>query len=505
MTSQTQAPDLVLDEAPPAADGAPPRRSERAGAIVYGAIWVSTLVVAGIILWGDLERATVGVLVLVLMLQLLAVNVPIGLAMVMASVVGFYALGGTRVVVSSLTSQPFDAVASWSLSVVPLFIFLGMVIWRGGLADSAYEATRQWFGKVPGGLAVASNLAGAGLSAGTGSTIGTAYALGRMALPQMFRAGYDVRLATGVIAMAGTLGQIIPPSILLVVYAGIAETPVGPQLLAGIVPGLLLALAYALLVVVRATLKPGLAPRPDLSDVTWGSRLRSLGMLVPLGAVVFVVIGGMYFGFFTATESAAFGVVAALVVSWKPWSRKRLKPREMGALVKTAATESSLSVGGIVFMIIGAVALTRVLAMSGVTRQLTDVLIDLNLSRVWFLILLIAFYMLLGTFIEPLPMMLLTVPILHAPLESMGVDMVWFGVFIVILAEMGIVTPPVGILANVVHRIAQRPEVNQGREVKAADVFKGVLPFLVVVCLVLVALILEPAIVTWLPGSASTR
>ncbi|BCB89873.1 hypothetical protein Psuf_071860 [Phytohabitans suffuscus] len=171
----------------------------------------------------------------------------------------------------------------------------------------------------------------------------------------------------------------------------------------------------------------------------------------------------------------------------------------MGSLVKTAAVESSLSVGSIVFMIIGAVALTRVLAMSGVTRQLTDLLLDLNLSRVWFLILLIVFYMLLGTFIEPLPMMLLTVPILHAPLESMGVNMIWFGVFIVILAEMGIVTPPVGILANVVHRIAQRPEVNQGREVKTADVFKGVIPFLAVVCLILVVLILQPAIVTWLP------
>jgi C4-dicarboxylate transporter, DctM subunit len=501
MTQPSPTLEVPRDD-PSAAE--PGTGSERPGAVVYVLLWLGTLVTAYVMVWGGLERQSVGLLLMVLMLLLLGLDVPIGLAMVMSSCVALYALGGLRVVESSLTTQPFDAVASWSLSVVPLFILLGMFIWRGGIADSAYACARQWFGRVPGGLGVATNFAGAILSAGSGSTIGTSYALGRMALPQMFSAGYSPRMATAVVAMAGTLGQIIPPSILLVIYAGIAETPVSQQLLAGFVPGLILATAFAAVVVGRVLITPSMAPRPDLSDVTWSTRFRSLLGLVPLAFIIGIVIGGMFLGWFTATESASFGCLAALLVIWRPWSRTRRTPvRELTSVVRTSTREAALSLGSLVFLIIGSVALTRALAMSGVTRELTDFLVGLDLSRELFLILLIVFYMVLGTFMEPLPMMLLTVPILAVPLETMGVDMIWFGIFIVVLAEMGIVTPPVGILVYVVHRIAQRPEINNGVRVTVAEVFWGVIPFLVTTCAVLVFLIFVPDVVTWLPSLAA--
>jgi len=371
------------------------------------------------------------------------------------------------------------------------------------LADTAFEAGRQWLGRLPGGLAVATNVAGAGLAAGSGSTIGIAYALGRVAIPQMLTAGYRPSLAAGSVAAAGTLGQIIPPSILLVIYAGIAEVPVGPQLLAGVVPGLMLAVAFSLMIMSRAALNPGLAPAADLRDVTWGTRLRALVSVVPIVLVVLIVVGGLLAGIFTATEAATCGMFTALVLGAANHLRRDRDARATGRMVKESATVTIASSAAIFLLLVGVEVLTRVIALSRVANDLASFVIDLDLGRVPLLFMLMLIFLILGMFMDTLAMMLLTVPVLLAPLDAVGVDPLWFGVFMVVMAEVGLLTPPLGILTFVVHSITRDPEVNLGHSISLTEVFKGVLWFAGVALAVLVLLVLVPDIVTWLPSLGS--
>lgn len=497
-------PVKVVD---PIAHPTPTRHEPRQQWVLAVGYWVTvvvTLVIVARMLMGGLDGNVVGCLIIVLMLTLMALNIPVGISMIVSSAVGLYSLGGTRVMNSAVRELMYSSVASWSLSVVPLFVLLGIVLWRGGIAANAYEAARQWIGRVPGGLAVATNLAGAGLSASSGSTIGTSYALGRMGLPQMFKVGYDVPLATGSVAMAGTLGQIIPPSVLLVIFAGVAQTPVGPQLMSGLLPGIIMAVGFSALIVVRVLRNPSLAPALDLDDVTWRTRWRSLATLTPIGVIVVVVIGGMFTGVFTATESAAFGVLAALLTTWRPKEGRAFGVPRLLVMTLQCVKEAAPSAGAIMMIIFGSLVMTRALAISGLTDTMTDHLLSLNVGRVSFLLILMAFYIALGTFLEPLPMILLTVPVLQGPLEAMGVDMIWFGLFLVILAEVGIVSPPVGMLVFVVHRLAQKPEINLGKTVTMTQVFWGVIPPVLFTIVMLVVFVLWPDIVLWLPNATQT-
>ena len=226
------------------------------------------LAAIGAMLLGDLPKQVTGLLVVVLSIVLLLMGIPVGIAMLGAALLGLYTLSGMRVVRSTMESVAYDATASWSYSVIPMFILMGMILWKSGLTSTAFEAARRWLGWLPGGLAVATNFAGAVLAASSGSTIGITYALGKVSIPEMLKSGYHPQLAVGSVAAAGTLGQIIPPSLLLVVYAGAASLPVGQQLLAGVIPGLLLALAFAAMIVGHAMLRPQLAPRVDMSGIT---------------------------------------------------------------------------------------------------------------------------------------------------------------------------------------------------------------------------------------------
>jgi C4-dicarboxylate transporter DctM subunit len=451
-------------------------------------------------LLADLDSLTIGVVTLVLMILLLAAGVPIGFAMMGSSVVGLFSIAGERAATASTSAIVYDSVASWTLNVVPLFVLMGVAMWKGGVTARAYVTARQWLNWMPGGLAVATNFSGAALATSSGSTMGITFALARMSLPEMLRAGYKPSLATGSVTMAGTLGQIIPPSILLIIYAGVASVPVGPQLLAGIVPGILLAVGFVATVVIWATVSPSAAPRLDASDITWRSRFHSLPALLPLLLVMSTVIGGMFFGFFTASEAAALGALMALVVSWIMLGRGHRGPRATAVYLRDSVLETVTSIAGLFIILVGAAMLTRVLALSGLTREITAKLIDLELARVELLLILVVVYIILGMFLESLPMILLTVPLLQPPLEAMGVDMIWFGIFIVIMCEIGMVFPPIGMLVFIVHRLAQNPAVSGGVRVTLGDVYRGVMPFVGVTILVTVAFIIWPDIVMWLPN-----
>lgn len=491
-----------LSEARAAGD---PTKSQR---IAIGVFWfaiAAAFCAASAILFLGLPKMGIGVMVVVLSIVLMLTGIPVGIAMLGASLLGLWELAGPRVVMSTLRSVTYESGASWSYSVIPMFILMGMILWKSGLTATAFEAARRWLGWLPGGLAVATNFAGAVLAASSGSTIGITYALGNVSIPEMLKSGYKPELAVGSVAAAGTLGQIIPPSLLLVVYAGAASVPVGPQLLAGVVPGIILAAAFAVMIVLHATLRPSLAPRADMSSITWRMRFESLVSILQIAVVVLIIIGGLFAGIFTATESGVFGMLAAFFMGVNHMARSGKSWREIGIMMKESLVGTLTGTASIFLLILGVLVLTRAMALSQVPNELAQLIVDMGLGRVELLLILIVVYLILGMFMDTLAMMLLTIPVLLAPLTVVGVDPLWFGVFLVVMAEVGLLTPPLGILSFIVHRIASDPKANLGKPISLQTVFLGVTPFAATAIAVLVLLIAFPDIVTWLPGASTTR
>lgn len=438
-----------------------------------------------------------------LVVMLVLLGVPVGVAMIGASLLGLWVLGGAGVLESTFHELTFSAASSWSLSVIPMFILMGTLLWKSGLTDSAFKSAHQWLGRLPGGLAVATNFAGAGLAAGSGSTIAISYALGRVAIPEMLRAGYKPSLATGTVAAAGILGQVIPPSIILVIYAGIAQVPVGQQLIAGVVPGVILAVAFAVMIIIRASVNPSIAPRLADTGVTWGSRFRSLAAVIPIALVVLVVIGGMLAGLFTATEAGAFGMLTALACGVYHHGRQNRDLPAIGRMIKEAVLTTVISTAAIFLLIMGVEVLTRVVALSRIANDLAALIAELGLGAIQVLLVLMVVVLILGMFMDTLAIILLTVPVLIVPLTTVGVDPIWFGVFMVIMAEVALLTPPLGMLTFIVHRLSEDKDVNRGRYISLSEVFKGAAWFVLVAVLVVLLLIAFPSLATWLPALGS--
>ncbi|WP_455834237.1 TRAP transporter large permease [Pseudarthrobacter siccitolerans] len=460
------------------------------------------------------SKILVGFLVMLVMIALMLFRIPIGIAMTGAGLFGLYVLVGPKAVIGSLEDAAFKSFASWSLSVIPMFILMGVALAKSGIMSGAYSAARMWLGRLPGGLAIATNFAGAGMAATSGSSIGISYAIGRVSIPEMIRAGYRPSLAMGSTAMAGTLGQVIPPSILLVIYAGVAETPVGPQLLAGIVPGVALAFLFAIVIILWAVISPSTAPRG--ARYPWKERLASLVGLVPMLILIFIVLGGIYFGVFTATEAGAFGALVALLLGLGAVVLQSKKApsgalaaiptsKVVGRYVSSTLLDTVSAVAAMMLLLVGVHILTLVMAISGLAQWVADMVIDLGLTQLGFLLMLIPVYLILGFFLDTLAMMLLTIPVFIGPLTVLDVDLVWFGVFLVILAEIDLVAPPLGVLNFVVLSIAQSSTKGMGVNLTITDVFKGVTPFLFACVLMLVALISWPELALWLPTMASPK
>ena len=460
------------------------------------------------------NKLIVGFVVILLMMSLMLFKIPIGIAMSAAGIFGLYVLIGPKAVVGTLQEVVFTTFASWSLSVIPMFVLMGVAMGKSGLMSGAYDTASKWLGRLPGGLAIATNFAGAGMATTSGSTIGITYAMGRVSIPEMIRAGYKPSLAMGATGMAGTLGQVIPPSILMVIYAGVAETPVGPQLLAGLVPGLALAALFIAVILLWAAFSPDSAPRG--ASFPWKVRLASLVNLVPVLLIVVVVLGGIYLGVFTATEAGAFGALVTLILGLGLiiFRSKRNKAqgepqvptrRVVGTFLSHSLMETVSAVAAIMLLLVGVNLLTRVMTLSGLAQWVADAVSDLGLNQLTFLLLLIPVYLILGFFLDTLAMMLLTIPVFMAPLVALDVDLIWFGVFLIILAEIDMVAPPLGILNFVVLALAQSSTKGLGLNLKITDVFKGVMPFIGACILLLVILIFWPDIALWLPGLSAAK
>ncbi|HWX47101.1 MAG TPA: TRAP transporter large permease [Roseomonas sp.] len=422
---------------------------------------------------------------LLILLTLLALAVPVAAALgVLGLVLGeIYARFPLSLAIGELSWSTSN---SFLLVAIPFFVLLGEILLRSGLAERMYAALVQWMPWLPGGL-MHSNIAACGLFAATsGSSVATAATIGTVALGEIERRGYNERLFLGTIAAGGTLGILIPPSINIIVYGVLTETSIPQLYLAGLLPGIVLALLFSVTIVIACLLRPSLDGSRVKTD--WQGRWRSLPDLVPPLFIFVAVVGSIYAGLATATESAALGVLAALAVA--AW-RRRLTL----AVIREALEGTMRTTAMIMAILIAAYFLNFVITSIGLTTQVNNYITSLGLSPMELLIVVVIFYLILGMFMETLSMMVATVPIIAPLLVKAGFDPVWFGILVVVLMETAMITPPVGINLYVVQGVRKRGRID--------DVIIGTAPFVLTMLAMIVALILWPEIALWLPQNAS--
>ncbi|MDF2235004.1 TRAP transporter large permease [Albimonas sp. CAU 1670] len=419
------------------------------------------------------------------LLVLFAIRVPIAVALGIVSFAGIAYVRGFDAAWGALKTAPYEFGAHWSLSAVPMFLLMGAAAFRGGLTASLFEAMRVWFGRLPGGLAIATNMASAVFAAASGSSVASSAAMARIAVPEMLKSNYSPALATGVVAAAGTLGALIPPSIIFVIFGWYTQTSIGTLLIAGIIPGLLTAGAYALLVLSIAVVKPEMAPR-DTRVTSFGEKMRVLGTIWPVPVLIVAVIGSIYSGVATATEAAALGAVSAILLCLVRGTLTKQTLREM-------IGDTVGALGSIFFIALGASLLTRFLALSGFPAYMMMISQTAELSPLMIIMALVVVYLILGAFLDPIGIMLVTLPILLPLFRAADLDMIWMGVIIVKMIEIGMLTPPVGLNVFVV-------KAALGERVPLGTIFKGVSWFLMAEVVIMGLLIAFPQLSLWLPN-----
>lgn len=389
---------------------------------------------------------------------------------------------------------PWNTTTSFTLVALPLFVLMGEVLLRSGVTEGMYATLAKWLNPLPGGLLHSNVSACAMFACISGSSAATAATIGRVSLPFLKQYGYDDRTALGSLVAGGTLGILIPPSIVFIIYGVLVEESIGKLYLAGFLPGLVMTLMFMALIAVMAVRNPSIAPKGPAAS--WRQRIEGLAALVPIFFLMGMVLGTIYTGVATATEAAAFGVCGALIIAA---INRRVSLRMLRETFLAAAGTTAM----ILFILIGAFVLQFVLAFLGIPARISKWVIDLQLTKMQVVILICVLYIVLGTFMEELSMVVTTVPIFLPMLKALGVDLIWFGVIIVMLVQIAIVSPPVGMNLFILHAM-RRELAGPGAEPPIKDIFIGVLPFFVAMILVLALVVAFPALALWLPGTAST-
>ncbi|NYS80514.1 MULTISPECIES: TRAP transporter large permease [Halomonadaceae] len=378
----------------------------------------------------------IGLCGLVVLFVSIALRIPVGLALIGVSFGGLWYLMGWGIAWGSLGLIPYQFSANWVLSSVPMFLLLGYICYHAQLTQGLFRASRLWLSRVPGGLAVASIFGTTGFAAVCGSSVACSAAMGRIAVPEMIKHRYNPGLATSTVAIAGTVGALLPPSIIMILYGIIAQEPITKLFLGGIAAGLLTVLGYIIVVIVRVKLNPELAPPPKES-VSMQERFKALWEVWPVVMIMFGIFGGLFSGLFTPTEAGAVGAFLACVVALckrtLTWDRLR-----------SAVLETLLTTGTILIIAMGASLLTRFLSLSGAGDYLSSMVIEAGASTFIILLIIVLIYLLLGMFLEPIGAMLLTLPIVLPIVDSVELNLIWFGVVLTKLLEIGMVTPPIG-------------------------------------------------------------
>lgn len=431
-----------------------------------------------------------GIFCIVLLIGLMGLGLQIGLAFLLSGFLVSVLLMGLPSALSLLGQSSYFSVASPTWACIPLFILMGAFAASGGYAERAYRGVYALTRRVHGSLAVATCFGCALFGAISGSSIATTAIFGKMALPEMRRLGYDKTLSSACIASAGTFASMIPPSMMMIIYALFTQQSVGKLFAAGILPGVLTAVVYSLSIVYRVRKNPKLAPPPPPADqrISGRERWMEAWQAWPVVLISLIVLGGIYSGVFTPTEAAAAGALVTLVFGWFQGSLGKLS-------VITEAMKESANTTAMLFLInIGALFYSRVLAVTRLPTELTMALMEANVSSLTILLGILVIMFLLGMIMVPIGIYALTLPIVFPMLVKLGYDPIWFGVIALKLTEIGAVTPPVGL--NV---FAMKGVIPREYNVSLEDIYRGVWPFVVCDLVVLFLLILFPPIATWLP------
>ena len=426
---------------------------------------------------------------LVSIVVLIGLRVPIGVALGGVAFIGFWYLRNVDVALSVLRDSPFVFAASWDLTAIPMFLLMGSLTNNSGISTSLFRAARVWFGGLPGGLAVATNMACAGFAAACGSSVAAAAAMARIAVPEMLRSGYDKAMATGVVASAGTLAALIPPSILFVLYGIFAEVSIVKLLIAGVLPGILTALVYSAMILIRCNIDPTLAPRLDDAARAAMRRERwsALREVWPVLALIIGIIGGLYAGWVTPTEAGAAGAVLAAALGF---ARRTLSFQKFLESLKDAMGTTAQ----LFFIGMGAVMYTKLLALAGIGVVFSDVIGSWAVNPILLVVAVSIIYLILGMFLDPIGIMLITIPIFVPMFTALKMDLVWFGVLVVKYVEIGMLTPPLGFNVFVVKSVV-------GDQIPLETIFRGCLWFLACEVIIMTLLIAYPQISLYLPSS----
>ena len=431
------------------------------------------------------DPATAGVIVACILVFLLITGTHIGVGLGISGFIGILITINERAAFAQVATVPFSTTNSFTLAVIPLFILMGSLATQAGLTTDLYRAAYNWLGKISGGLAMATTLASAAFGAACGSTIVNAAVFTKMAMPEMTKFGYDKRLSAGCIAASGTLASLIPPSILMIIYAVITEQSVARLLVAGLVPGFLSAAVYMVGIYIVAKARPDLAPIPNVT-ITKRERWESLKGVWGISFLFILVIGGIYMGFFVPTYAGAVGAFGAFMIV-------AAKRKLNGRLLVDTFKDAGITTSTIFIIVIGGIIFARFLTYTGLVGDISEWMIALNLSPIAYLIGFAILYLILGMLIDPIAIMVMTLPVMFPIMTSVGYDPIWLGVIAIKLAEISLITPPVGLNVYVVRSASPI-------KLRLEEVFAGVTPFLIMDVFTLALLIAFPSIVLFLPS-----
>ena len=444
-----------------------------------------------------MDASIIGLIAFGLVILLLALRVPIAFVLAGVASVGTFLVYALRSgafaperainpTTSMVVNSFFELIHSYDLSMIPLFVALGNIAYRAGITTRIYDAANVWLRRVPGGVGVASVMGCAGFSAISGSSIACASTMGRICVPEMLRLGYNPRLATASVAVGGTLGSLIPPSVLFILYGIFTETSISKLFLAGILPGLLTLAGYILVILWWVARNPAAAPM-DPQPLQPGARMAAALASWPAVLLFVIIIGGIYGGLFTATEAAAVSVVVTILIGF---AQRTLTLSTMWAAVR----ESLVQTAAIFLIAACAKIFVSFVALTGSAGMVASWVADAGLPPLALMVAITLLYLFLGMFLDPIGIIVLTLPFVIPLIDNMGMDLIWFGVIVVKLLEIGLITPPVGLNVFVIGNVA-------GRGITVDQIFAGVMRFLLMDLVVLAILILVPAISTFIPNA----
>jgi C4-dicarboxylate transporter, DctM subunit len=423
-----------------------------------------------------------GIIGIIAILALLMIGVPIGAAMMLIGFVGFVYLTSLTAALNVAGSVSYGLITNYDWLVLPLFLLMGTICFRAGLGRSLFRLAYSLFGRLPGGLSIAALGACGIFSAVSASSIATAATIGTAALPEMANYKYEDGLATGCIAGGGTLGFLIPPSTILIIYGILTETSIVKLFIAGIVPGIILVIMFMIMVYIRVLINPSLAPRAERT--TMKEKLAAAGECAEMLVLILLVLGGLIIGWFTPTEAGGIAASGAILLSLV---RKKINWQG----IKDGITDAVKTTGMIFFCAIGAFILIPFIARSTIPMELAGYIVGLGVSPTSALVLILLLYLILGCFIDTMAMVLLTVPIFFPVIIELGYDPIWFGIIIALVVEMAMITPPIGMNVYVIAGVA--------RDVPMETIFKGILPFVLTLAIFIILMILFPQIALFLP------